>query len=131
MGLHEDVLFLGYVEDEVLCWLYQNCFAFVYPTVFEGFGLPVLEAMSLGAPVITTAVASLPEVVGEAALLVQPHDEPGLFAAMRRIQVEESLRRTLQEKGRSRSRKFSWESTASLVLSGYEEVMNRPRLFAD
>jgi len=131
MGLHEDVLFLGYVEDEVLCWLYQNCFAFVYPTVFEGFGLPVLEAMSLGAPVITTAVASLPEVVGEAALLVQSHDESGLFAAMRRIQVEESLRRTLQEKGRSRSRKFSWESTASLVLSGYEEVMNRPRLFAD
>ena len=131
MGLQENVLFLGYVEDEVLCWLYQNCFAFVYPTVFEGFGLPVLEAMSLGAPVITTAVASLPEVVGDAALLVQPQDEQGLFTAMRRIQLEESLRRTLQEKGRSRSRKFSWESTASQVLSGYEEVMNRPRLFAE
>jgi len=131
LGLKENVLFLGYVEDETLAWLYQNCFAFVYPPFFEGFGLPVLEAMSLGAAVIASAVASLPEVAGPAALLVQPEDPQGLFAAMRRLQREEGLRRTLQEEGRAQARKFSWERAAAEVRSLYEEVRNRPPLFAD
>jgi glycosyltransferase involved in cell wall biosynthesis len=87
--------------------------------------------MGFGAAVITSAVASLPEVAGDAALLVEPQDVQGLFTAMRRLQREEGLRQTLQEEGRARSRKFSWERTAAEVRSLYEEVRNRPRLFAD
>jgi glycosyltransferase involved in cell wall biosynthesis len=131
LGIRENVLFLGYVEDRTLAWLYENCFAFVYPPFFEGFGLPVLEAMSLGAPVITSAVASLPEVAGDAALLFAPEDEQALFSAMRRLRREDGLRQTLQAKGRARSREFSWERAAAEVLSIYEEVNHRPRLFAD
>jgi len=131
LGLKGNTLFLGYVGDGTLAWLYENCFAFVYPPFFEGFGLPVLEAMGFGAAVITSAVASLPEVAGDAALLVEPQDVQGLFTAMRRLQREEGLRRTLQEEGRARSRKFSWERTAAEVRSLYEEVRNRPHLFAD
>ena len=72
LNLQNDIIILGYIDDPTLQWLYQNCFAFVYPSLFEGFGLPVLEAMSLGAAVLTSNFSSLPEIVGEAAILIDP-----------------------------------------------------------
>jgi len=75
LGLSNNVQMLGYVPDEELAWLYRNCFSFVYPSLYEGFGLPVLEAMGLGAAVITSNATSLPEVAGDAAHYVNPFDE--------------------------------------------------------
>jgi glycosyltransferase involved in cell wall biosynthesis len=123
LGLSQHVKWLGYMEDPALQWLYQNCFAFLYPSLFEGFGMPVLEAMSLGAPVITSNVTSLPEVVGEAGLLVDPLDVESIYQAMHRLSEGEVKRSELQRKGFERSKLFSWEASARRVLSIYNHVM--------
>jgi glycosyltransferase involved in cell wall biosynthesis len=126
LGIGGRVRMLGYVEDEVLAALYANCFAFVYPSMVEGFGLPVLEAMSLGAAVITSDRSSLPEVVGEAGLTVDPEDEQALAAAMRTLASGEEIRARLREAAQARARRFSWLSAAKTVLSLYEEALARP-----
>jgi glycosyltransferase involved in cell wall biosynthesis len=120
--LRPDVISLGYVDDETLRWLYQSCFAFVYPSFFEGFGLPVLEAMTLGAPVITSNVSSLPEIVGDAGILIDPFHEQELFQAMRRLVEDAPYRIEMQEKGLRRSAQFSWSTTASQVLELYQKT---------
>jgi glycosyltransferase involved in cell wall biosynthesis len=123
LGLRRDVVLTGYVDDNALQWLYENCFAFVYPSLWEGFGLPVLEAMSLGAPVITSNVTSLPEVAGDACLLVDPLDEGALAHTMERIVREPGLRERLAAAGSARSRLFTWERTAKLVLEVYRKCL--------
>lgn len=128
LGIGEQVIITGYVTDEELLWLYQNCFAFVYPAFFEGFGLPVLEAMSLGAPVICSNTSSLPEVAGDAALLIDPSDPHALAARMLDLLEARVSRERLREEGFLQARKFSWRSAAVRLLEIYREVLSLPRL---
>ncbi len=123
LGIRENVRLLGNISDDDVAWLYNNCFAFVYPSLFEGFGMPVLEAMSLGAAVITSNTSSLPEVTGDTGLLVDPLDVDSIYQAMRRVAVGEVSRSELQRKGYERSKLFSWEASARQVLSIYNHVM--------
>ena len=114
---------LGYVPDDVKPALLAGARAFVYPSLYEGFGLPPLEAMACGTPVLTSSVASLPEVVGDAALLVDPEDVPALATALARIWREDPLRAELRARGLARARRFSWERTARLTLDVYRTVL--------
>ena len=122
LNLGDDVISLGYVDDLTLQWLYQNCFAFVYPSFFEGFGLPVLEALTLGAPVITSNVSSIPEIVGDAGIMVDPFREQDLFQAMKELGSAPSHRAALREKGFRRAAQFSWSASASRILELYQKV---------
>lgn len=117
-----DVMLTGYVPDNELEWLYRNCFAFLYPSLFEGFGMPVLEALTLGAPVIVSDTSSLPEVVGGAGLLVDPLDARSITAAMGRLESGEVSRERLREAGYEQARRFSWERSASKLLEVYAAV---------
>lgn len=114
LGLGEDVILLGYVNEATLKWLYQNCFAFLYPSFFEGFGLPVLEAMSLGAPVICSNTTSLPEIVDDAGLLVNP-EEDHILDAMLRLLKGEICRTDLKARALKRAKNFSWAVAAQRV----------------
>jgi len=128
LGLASRVKLTGYVDDAELAWLYANCFGFVYPSLFEGFGLPVLEAMSLGAPVVTSNVSSLPEVAGEAALLADPLDAGSIASAMARLEDDEALRRDLARRGVDQAARFSWEAAAGVALEAYARALDMPRL---
>ncbi len=108
------ITFAGTVTDGELATLYQHATAFVFPSLFEGFGMPVIEAMTHGAPVITSTVTSLPEVAGEAALLVDPYDVTAIAQAMQSVLIDEQLRRRLSHAGISRAAAFSWDHTADV-----------------
>jgi glycosyltransferase involved in cell wall biosynthesis len=103
----------GYVPDEELAALYGGCELFCYPSLYEGFGLPVLEAMRAGAPVITSNVSSLPEVAGDAAVMVDPLSVDAIGSAIARLLVDPDERARLRNAGRARAAAFSWERTAS------------------
>jgi len=114
---HPDrVRVMGFVEDADLPALYRGADLFVFPSFYEGFGLPVLEAMACGVPVVCSGVSSLPEVAGDAALLVDPEDEDGLMGAMRRALEDEGLRREMMARGRARAAEFTWERAAQQLL---------------
>jgi glycosyltransferase involved in cell wall biosynthesis len=117
-----DIHFAGYVPEGNLPALYTDALCFVYPSYFEGFGLPPLEAMQCGAPVIAGNRTSLPEVVGEAGLLVDPFDMEALSAALGRLVDDAGLRIELRRRGLERSRLFSWRETARLTLEVYEQT---------
>lgn len=119
LGLQNDVIMLGYVDDLTLQWLYQNCFAFIYPTLFEGFGLPVLEAMNLGAAVITSNKTSIPEIVGQAGILVDPLDDIQITKAMDDLLENEHCRAELKQAALQQSAQFSWKQTALQTLRLY------------
>jgi len=119
-GLPAGVEVTGYVTGGELEWLYRNCFAFLYPSLFEGFGMPVLEAMTLGAPVICSNTTSLPEVAGDAGVLVDPLDAGAIAAAMLRLASGEIGREGLRAAGLRRARGFSWEASARKLLEVYE-----------
>ena len=121
LGIEQDVHLTGYVNDEFLQWLYKNCFAFVYPSLFEGFGLPVVEAMSLGAAVITSNITSLPEVCGDAAILIGPNDVNALAETMKRLENDSTLREQQQKKSLAQAKKYSWKKSAEQVLKIYLE----------
>jgi len=123
LGLRERTRALGYVSDEDLPVLYSQAAVFVYPSLFEGFGLPVLEAMQCGTPVITTDVSSLPEVAGEAAILVSPDDAAGLARALGRVLSEPARREEMRGRSLERAARFSWRKTAEATLEVYEGVM--------
>jgi glycosyltransferase involved in cell wall biosynthesis len=114
------VVFTGYVTEEELVWLYNDATVFVYPSLYEGFGLPILEAMACGAPVITSKITSMPEVAGDAALLVNPSSEEEIAAAIIRIVKDTNFAKTMSEKGLKRSGMFSWAKTAEETLIVYE-----------
>jgi len=122
LRVDKDVILTGYVSDFELQWLYENCFAFVYPSLFEGFGLPVLESMNLGAAVIASKTSSLPEIVGSAGILVNPRDAEEIATAMRRLMAEVGYRDALRALAPSRARLFSWQSAARQVLELYDEL---------
>jgi len=116
------VVLPGYVEGADLPALYGGALAFVFPSLHEGFGLPVLEAMACGAPVICSNTSSLPEVAGDAALLVDPHSAEDLAAAMARIVAEPGLREALRARGLRRAEDFSWARCARAVLDAIREA---------
>lgn len=109
------VFFTGVVPEEKLPSLYRGAVALVFPSLYEGFGLPVLEAMACGTPVVTANVTALPEVAGDAALLVDPTSVEQIAEAIRQIVSETALRQQLRERGLSRAARFSWESTTARV----------------
>jgi glycosyltransferase involved in cell wall biosynthesis len=117
-----DVIFTGYVADSILAALYRECALFVYPSLYEGFGLPVLEAMACGAPVITSNTSSLPEVAGDAARLVDPFSVQSIRAALEDVLRDRHLQEELRGLGKRRASEFSWERTARETLVVYERV---------
>jgi glycosyltransferase involved in cell wall biosynthesis len=123
LGITARVTFTGFVSDEDLPALISGATAFVYPSLYEGFGLPVLEAMQCGTPVITTDVSSLPEVAANASLMVQPADVEALAHAIRRVVREPALRDELRGRGLAQAAKFSWERTAALTAEAYHHVV--------
>lgn len=110
------ILRIGYVDDEDLSPLYSASELTIYPSIYEGFGLPILEAMSCGTPVITSNVSSCPEVAGDAALLIDPTNIEELVGAIEKIYFDKTFRETLCEKGLARSKMFSWEKTSSYMV---------------
>jgi glycosyltransferase involved in cell wall biosynthesis len=127
LGIRDKVCLLGYVADEELAWLYNNCFSFVYPSLYEGFGLPVLEAMAFGAVVITSNTTSLPEVAGDAVQYINPLDEQDMVKAFKKIAEDADYRKELKAKAAKQAHKFSWEKTAQEVLDIYSEVAAMPK----
>jgi glycosyltransferase involved in cell wall biosynthesis len=122
-GLEEKVKFLGFVEETDLPVIYNRAKFFMYPSVYEGFGLPVLEAMASRVPVLTSNVSSLPEVAGDAAIMVDPYNEKEIYRASVNLLENEKLRKELQAKGVERSNLFTWENTAFQTLEVYKEVL--------
>jgi len=119
----KEPLFTGYVADADLPVLYAAADLFVYPSLYEGFGLPPLEALACGTPVLTSNVSSLPEVVGDAALTVDPHDEKAIAEAMRTVLSDPALRERLAAAGPPRAAEFSWERTARETVAVYRSVL--------
>jgi glycosyltransferase involved in cell wall biosynthesis len=128
LEIRDRVKVLGYVGDGTLGWLYRHCHAFLYPSLFEGFGLPVLEALGFGAAVVTSKVTSLPEVAGEAALYVDPWQEQDLVSAMSRLLHDEGFRQVLKSRAQSQVRTFSWAACAAEILAIYQSVVRLPGL---
>ncbi|MBE8539371.1 glycosyltransferase [Geoglobus acetivorans] len=124
LDLKKDVIFTGYVPDEDLPALYNAADIFIYPSLYEGFGLPPLEAMACGTPVITSNTSSLPEVVGNAGIMVDPYDIDGLAKAMYEVLTNEGLKEEMRKKGLERAKMFNWRKTAEETLNVYEEVYN-------
>ena len=121
-GVEDSVVLTGYVPEPDLPALYSGALCFIYPSYFEGFGLPPLEAMKCGAPVIVGNATSLPEVVGEAALKVDPFDVSAIAAAMDQLINNSELRAELRVKGLARAKMFDWNDTAQRTLAVYEQV---------
>jgi glycosyltransferase involved in cell wall biosynthesis len=123
--LHQHVRFLGFVPTEMLAVLYRLADVFVFPSLYEGFGLPPLEAMASGTPVVTSNVSSLPEVAGDAALLVDPRDPDAIAGAVRMVLTDRTLREDLRRRGLARARNFSWERSVARIRQIYAEVLAR------
>ncbi len=121
-GAESSVRFLGYVPESDLPWLYCGAACFVYPSLYEGFGLPPLEAMASAVPVVTSNTSSLPEVVGEAGLLIDPKDVADLRSALIRVITDANLRGEMSEKGLKRAARFSWAKTAAETLEVYRSL---------
>jgi glycosyltransferase involved in cell wall biosynthesis len=127
MDMSDRVRFTGYVSDDDLRALYSSCSVCVYPSLYEGFGLPTLEAMACGAPVITSRTPAIMETVGDAARLVPPLDIQALARTIVELLGDEKARLELSSEGLLRAAQFSWEKTASLTLEVYREALRRRR----
>ena len=123
LGIDHDIDFIDHVSDQDLAVVYSNALALVYPSLNEGFGLPVVEAMACGCPVVAANVSSLPEVAGSAALLVDPHDPAGFAEALQSVILDRDLRTRLCGDGLRRARDFSWDNAASATYAVYEGVL--------
>jgi glycosyltransferase involved in cell wall biosynthesis len=121
-GVQNDVRFLGFVPIEVLRIFYDSAKIFVFPSLYEGFGLPPLEAMAHGTPVVTSNVSSLPEVVGNAAVLVNPENVFEIMRALHRVLLDHGLRERMKERSYVQAGKFSWEKSVRRILEVYRQV---------
>ncbi|MHB1318851.1 MAG: glycosyltransferase family 4 protein, partial [Anaerolineae bacterium] len=121
-GVADRIVLPGFVEEADLAALLSGAFGFVLPSWYEGFGLPVQEAMACGTPVICSRVSSLPEVAGDAALLFDPASQEALESAMRRLWNEPALRDELGRRGRAQAARFTWEACAQTVMAALESA---------
>jgi len=121
-GIQQSVRFLGFVPLETLRVFYDEAVAFLFPSLYEGFGLPPLEAMAHGTPVVTSNVSALPETVGDAAVLVNPENVFDIARGIREVLLDDEFREQLRQKGFQQVRRFSWDVTAQRVLEVYREV---------
>jgi glycosyltransferase involved in cell wall biosynthesis len=128
LGLADDVTFLGFVPEEELPLWYNAARLFAFPSLYEGFGLPVLEAMACGTPVITSTASSLPEVAGQAAILVPPDDSVKLAQEMQRVLDDPRLRKELRAAGRIQASRFSWRALADGTVAAYLAAALTPAL---
>ncbi|MCP4536800.1 MAG: glycosyltransferase family 4 protein [Chloroflexi bacterium] len=127
LGLENAVIFPGYVASDDLPLWYNAATTLAYPSIYEGFGLPVLEAQACGTPVLTSNVSSLPEAAGDAALIVDPYDVEALAAGLNQMLTNEPLRRELRERGLAHASRFSWTRTAQETASVYRQVLTKGR----
>lgn len=127
MHLQDRVVFTGFVTDEELDNLMADAQFFVYPSFYEGFGIPVLEAMRVGTPVITSNVTAMPEVGGEAALLVDPHDREDIVQAMARLLSDKALCQELATKGKARAKAYTWANTGEQYLALYQSIVQESK----
>jgi len=121
-GVQNDVRFMGFLPIDVLRIFYDAAKVFVFPSLYEGFGLPPLEAMAHGTPVLTSNTSSIPEVVGNAAVMVNPENVFEMMRALQRVLLDSDLREKMRQRGYEQVKKFSWDRSAAEVLAGYEEV---------
>jgi glycosyltransferase involved in cell wall biosynthesis len=131
LGITEDVIFVDHISEKDLAYYYSSAALLCYPSLYEGFGLPPLEAMACGCPVVTSNTSSLPEVVGEAGIMVNPYDTSGLVRAMRRVLVDRELRDKMVRMGLEQSKKFTWEKTVELTLEVYNRYLWRMGYYED
>lgn len=127
LGIKESVRFTGYIDGNDISAVYSGASVFAYPSLYEGFGLPILEAMSCGAPVITSNTSSMPEVAGDAALLVDPLNADELASALETVLEDEGLRTGMKKKGLARAAMFSWDRCARETLEVYRKVAASPK----
>lgn len=123
LGIEKKVLFTGFFPAEDLPSLYNAAELYVLPSFFEGFGIPIIESFACGTPVITSNVSCLPEVAGDAAILIDPHNPDELADALEKVLLSEALQQELIEKGLGRAKQFSWKKTAEKTLKTYEKVV--------
>ena len=121
----DDIIFTGYVKDDDAYTLYSNALAYCLPSLYEGFGLPILEAMKCGCPVITSDFSSTAEVAGDAGVLVDPLSVDAIAGAMTRIYTDQAFRQNLVEKGYEREKEFSWADAAEKTLAIYREILDK------
>ncbi|KAF0653464.1 glycosyltransferase [Cyanobium sp. Copco_Reservoir_LC18] len=119
----QDIHWLGFVSEAELAWLYGHCLAMLYPSHYEGFGLPVLEAMALGAAVVSSNRTSMPEIVGDGGILLAPDDRDGWVEALEALCADSSRRLTLSSAGRRRARFFDWQRSTRQLLDLYDEAL--------
>ena len=131
LKLESKVRFLGRVSELELITLYSMADVFVFPSFYEGFGVPPLEAMACGAPVITSNTSSLPEVVGDAALMIDPYNIGELTRAILQVLQNEQLRNELRQKGYVRAQHFTWAQSARKMLSVYQRLYDGATNFSD
>jgi len=124
LGLQNDIQFIGFASEKEVIKLYNMADVFVFPSYYEGFGLPPLEAMACGCPVITSNTSSLPEVVGNAGIMLNPNDIEGLANAIYEVLNNEGLREDMIKKGLDRAKLFSWKRTGEETYKVYEEIWN-------
>jgi glycosyltransferase involved in cell wall biosynthesis len=120
----KDIRWAGFVPDADLPGLYRSASVFVYPSLYEGFGLPPLEAMACGIPVICSTGGALREMAGKAAVLVEPGDTAGLAAQMTRVAADAMLRECMRQNGLAHARQFQWQKTAAATLQVYAKALN-------
>jgi alpha-1,3-rhamnosyl/mannosyltransferase len=127
LGITPHVVLTGYVSDEELVWLYRNCYANLYPSLFEGFGLPVLEGMQFGAATLASRTTSIPEVAGDAAILLAPENTEAWAQAMLRLAENSSEKENLSDAAREQAGRFGWKASAASLLELYVGAVNAPK----
>ncbi|MFT5874315.1 MAG: glycosyltransferase involved in cell wall biosynthesis [Clostridium sp.] len=125
LSLENKVVFTDYIEEEDKPLIYNMASIFIFPSIYEGFGIPVIEAMASSVPVITSTTSSLPEVAGDAAILVNPKDIDSMAKAMKQVLEDKDIRQSMIEKGHTQAKKFNWENSAEKLLSIYTDLCNK------
>lgn len=123
LNIESNVIFTGFVQEELLPVFYNSCNVFVYPSIYEGFGLPPLEAMSCGTPVITSDISSIPEVVGDGGILIDPFNMKSIMYSLEALLNDESIRIELSTKALKRASQFSWSKTSEQTIEAYKNIL--------